>query len=316
MLDVSKKGKHVTTLTTTRGFYPAQDASLGVIGRFFNGQADSNVGLDAGITHDIWTVINPDLTPLQPLINKGDKLFAADEANIMSKAASLPPAQTQQALNSLFAERDAAITGLTQRFVTHPWAVNFLMIVSPLVTWIWLGALIIALGGLIALWPVPALRTATGDVAGGRAPAPRTQPALPAREPVMDASSVQFVIVLAILAAVVVIVGMPIRRARIARSRGRSGRGRDGAGLDRRLRRVAELEAARDAKYREIRDAQLDHRTGKLSDSDFERRRRAASRGDRDPARGSSGRSADAAATIGAMYDASSTSSRSSSASS
>jgi hypothetical protein len=32
---------------------------------------------------------------------------------------------------------------------------------------------------------------------------------------------------------------------------------------------LAELEAAREAKYREIRDADLDHRTGKLSDADF-----------------------------------------------
>jgi hypothetical protein len=32
---------------------------------------------------------------------------------------------------------------------------------------------------------------------------------------------------------------------------------------------LAELEAERDAKYREIRDAELDHQTGKLSDEDF-----------------------------------------------
>ena len=32
---------------------------------------------------------------------------------------------------------------------------------------------------------------------------------------------------------------------------------------------LAELEAAKDAKYREIRDADLDHRTGKLSDPDW-----------------------------------------------
>ena len=31
----------------------------------------------------------------------------------------------------------------------------------------------------------------------------------------------------------------------------------------------AELEAAREAKYREIRDAELDFRTGKLSEEDF-----------------------------------------------
>ncbi len=34
------------------------------------------------------------------------------------------------------------------------------------------------------------------------------------------------------------------------------------------LERVG-LEAARDAKYREIRELELDHRTGKLSDQDF-----------------------------------------------
>jgi hypothetical protein len=31
----------------------------------------------------------------------------------------------------------------------------------------------------------------------------------------------------------------------------------------------AELESAREAKYREIRDAELDYRTGKLSDADY-----------------------------------------------
>jgi flagellar biosynthesis/type III secretory pathway M-ring protein FliF/YscJ len=33
--------------------------------------------------------------------------------------------------------------------------------------------------------------------------------------------------------------------------------------------RVAELEARKEAKYREIRDAQMDMRTGKLSEQDF-----------------------------------------------
>ena len=180
VLDVSKGGKHVTTLTTTRGFYPAQDPTLGIIGRFFNGSADSNVGLRAGITKDIWTVINPDLGPLQSLITKGDRLFAADEAQIMSRAAKVSTQQTQQSLNALFAQRDLAISGLAARFKSHPWSVNFLLIVSPLVTWIWLGALIIAFGGLIALWPVPAFarRRAVARAGAGR----RSSPAVAARE--------------------------------------------------------------------------------------------------------------------------------------
>jgi hypothetical protein len=72
---------------------------------------------------------------------------------------------------------------------------------------------------------------------------------------------VEFLIFIAILAAVVVFVTRPLMRA--ADSRVRSG----SAAADTEL---ADLEAAREAKYREIRDAELDHRTGKLSREDYE----------------------------------------------
>ena len=65
-----------------------------------------------------------------------------------------------------------------------------------------------------------------------------------------------FVVVLAVLFGVVVFVSAPLRVARAP----------DGGGYG----ELADLEAAREAKYREIRDAELDHRTGKLSDADFE----------------------------------------------
>lgn len=65
-----------------------------------------------------------------------------------------------------------------------------------------------------------------------------------------------FLLIIAVLFAVVVFVTTPLRRARS---------GDDATGSE-----LAELEAARDAKYRELRDAELDHRTGKLSDSDYQ----------------------------------------------
>jgi hypothetical protein len=68
---------------------------------------------------------------------------------------------------------------------------------------------------------------------------------------------VEFVIVLAILAVVVLVVSAPWWR---------SGRSSTAQAVP---TEVADLEAAREAKYREIRDAELDHRTGKLSDDDF-----------------------------------------------
>jgi cytochrome c-type biogenesis protein CcmF len=183
VLDVTKGGKHVSTLRTTRGFYPSQDPTLGPLGRFFNGSADSQVGLRAGLTKDIWTVINPDLGPLQGEISRGDRVFSAALSSTMKSAAAgrITNAQAQAELNTLFTERDAAVSGLASRFVTHPWAANFLLIVSPLVTWIWLGAMIIAIGGLIALWPAPVLarrRRTAAAYTGRTAP----QPSVAARE--------------------------------------------------------------------------------------------------------------------------------------
>ncbi len=71
---------------------------------------------------------------------------------------------------------------------------------------------------------------------------------------------IEFLIVLAVLALVVVFVTVPLRRSPSA-----------GAQETSRVRSErTELEAARESKYREIRDAELDHRTGKLSDQDYE----------------------------------------------
>jgi hypothetical protein len=59
-----------------------------------------------------------------------------------------------------------------------------------------------------------------------------------------------------VLAVVVLLVSAPVRRG--------------GGRLEERdeLRR-ADLDAAREAKYREIRDAEMDYRTGKLSEADW-----------------------------------------------
>lgn len=64
-----------------------------------------------------------------------------------------------------------------------------------------------------------------------------------------------FVIVLVILAAVVLFISAPLRRIQAQEEAGTG--------------EADDLEAARQAKYREIRDAELDHRTGKLSDDDY-----------------------------------------------
>ena len=65
-----------------------------------------------------------------------------------------------------------------------------------------------------------------------------------------------FVVILVVIAAVVLFVSQPLRRIAAPVP--------NAAELE-----LGELQAAREAKYREIRDAELDHRTGKLSDGDY-----------------------------------------------
>ena len=67
---------------------------------------------------------------------------------------------------------------------------------------------------------------------------------------------VALLVVIAVICAVVAIVGTPLRR--------RADVEEGAAGAD----RLAELEARKEAKYREIRDAEMDWKTGKLSDED------------------------------------------------
>jgi flagellar biosynthesis/type III secretory pathway M-ring protein FliF/YscJ len=67
---------------------------------------------------------------------------------------------------------------------------------------------------------------------------------------------VALLVIVVALGAVVAVVTAPLRGGRGERE---SGEAAD---------RVAELEARKEAKYREIRDAEMDLRTGKLSDAD------------------------------------------------
>ena len=66
-------------------------------------------------------------------------------------------------------------------------------------------------------------------------------------------------IVIVVLTLVVLLVSAPLRGSHSSRAEERD-----------EMRR-ADLQAAREAKYREIRDAELDFRTGKLSEADWKR---------------------------------------------
>lgn len=68
---------------------------------------------------------------------------------------------------------------------------------------------------------------------------------------------VALLVIVCVLAAVAALVSAPLRGTAVERVRAES------------EDEVAELEARKEAKYREIRDAEMDLRTGKLSDEDY-----------------------------------------------
>jgi len=154
VLDVKKDGKHLTTLRPSKAYFPSQDqGDLGAVGRFFEGEATSEVGMQAGLRRDLWTAMSPDISKMRPIIDKGDKAFGAIDGKVA------PEVQAQ-----LLGQ---ALAGLVQRYRTQPPPANFRLISSPLVAWIWIGGLVVFTGGLIALWPAgdPAMRRVRGRYA-------------------------------------------------------------------------------------------------------------------------------------------------------
>ena len=185
VLDVSKGGRHVTTLYPSEGYYASEEPTQGSVGHLIGGQPVSHVALNAGVTRDVWTAIAPNIeTPrLKRIIALGNK--------------TLPYIHPEEGI--------VAIAAMAGAYMQDPPQAQFHLIVSPLVMWIWIGGLIVGGGALIAIWPA-------------------------------DGWALHSI------------------RRRVSVRGGAS----------------SALEAAREAKYREIRDVELDYRSGKLSREDYE----------------------------------------------
>ncbi len=134
VLDVTKHGHHVATLQPSEGYYASEEASQGSVGSLIGGQPVSHVAMDAGISRDVWTAIEPDIeTPtLKRIVSIGNSTLPPEDAVV-------------------------AIGYLARSYLEHPPQAQFHFIVSPLVMWIWVGGLIVFGGGLIAIWPAPSV---------------------------------------------------------------------------------------------------------------------------------------------------------------
>ena len=146
-VDVSKNGRHVGTLNPSEGYYASQEPGQGTVGSLLGGQAVSHVAIDAGVTRDVWSAISPEIEApaLKRIVDVGNRTLGAEEAPV-------------------------ALLYLAKSYLKSPPPAQFHFIVSPLVMWIWVGGLIVFIGGAIAVWPTPSTIRAR---AAARARVPR-----------------------------------------------------------------------------------------------------------------------------------------------
>jgi cytochrome c-type biogenesis protein CcmF len=207
VLRVEEGGRLVATLRPSRRYFRPTGVETSSIGSFFEGEATSEVGLQAGLGSDLWTAPQPDISAVQRRVRGADKGFEAcvkgapgtppqcKAVGALMLAAARNPALETTALAQLSRLQTLTAGRIARSYVGDRSPTTFKVLVNPLVAWLWIGGLIALAGALIAIWPSRARR-----------------------------------------------------RGALVRT---------------------EADARKEAKYREIRDAELDHAAGKLSDEDF-----------------------------------------------
>ncbi len=206
LLGIQQGGSRFT-LHPTHSYFRPTGVGASTISSFFEGETTSEVGLRAGLGHDFWTAVQPNISAIQRQVRAADRGFRACVGGApgtppqckvvaaMMRAAAANPSLRPTALAEIGGLQLATADRIAKSYLSAPTPATFKVIVNPLVTWMWIGGLIALAGAAIALWP----------------------------------------------------------------SRGR----RRGFALS------TEADALKEAKYREIRDAELDHAAGKLSDEDY-----------------------------------------------
>ena len=138
VIDVARDGRHVATLEPQRNYYPSPDARLGSVGRLIAGEPTSEVALASGLRRDLWAAMTPDIGFLEPLIARANERIPAERDDLTLYTLGL--------FARYYAEKAPAA--------------QFRVIASPMVTWIWIGALLALGGALLAAVPSPRRRAA------------------------------------------------------------------------------------------------------------------------------------------------------------
>ena len=134
-------------LAPSREYFSVNSQSDGAapLRSFFEGEATSEIGRQEGLTTDVWTAIQPDLSSLDLVMTKVDRQFA-------QRIEQIEPGDVE-AMRQLATDQGEAIARFAQFYVLNSPAANIRFNVNPFIFWLWAGIGIAVLGALLALWP-------------------------------------------------------------------------------------------------------------------------------------------------------------------
>ena len=153
-LQVDRDGEKFTRVYPTRQYH-LNTSGTRTIMSYFEGEATSEVGLKAGLFSDFWVAVEPDTGAIQDRAKSADARFGAYMRQKVLPAIQEDPSQTAELTDQLIKVQNLATDEILKEYTSPANAVpiTFRIIVSPMVTWIWIGAIISILGALFAVWP-------------------------------------------------------------------------------------------------------------------------------------------------------------------
>lgn len=154
-LQVDRDGKPFASLHPTRQYHQVTTGATRGIASYFEGEATSEVGLKAGKRSDFWTSLEPDTEEFERRARMADALFGAYMREQILPVVQKNPERADEvsaaAADLLSRTTDKVIEGYRQDDLAIP--ATFRVIISPMVSWIWAGAIIAIIGALFAAWP-------------------------------------------------------------------------------------------------------------------------------------------------------------------
>ncbi|MDQ8046925.1 MAG: cytochrome c-type biogenesis CcmF C-terminal domain-containing protein [Solirubrobacteraceae bacterium] len=137
-MQVIRNGKPAEIIDPRHDFYPSLAiVAYGPVGRFFQGEESSEVSLRSRPARDLWVAMTPDSDGIVTRAKQVDAGFQKISQNLDENVASALLAKSLQ--------------GIVDQQLSSKGAIVVRAIDSPGVLWVWIGAVMMILGGLLAI---------------------------------------------------------------------------------------------------------------------------------------------------------------------